>query len=176
MLTAPIRTALSLQAPPALSLSKPPLKQGRDKPGDVPHRAYVLVGETRRTKAKKSRNKIICCKADYQALGFWLDLQVGAGVCLPPLFPGLGDAEAGDQRPPDPGQPWGGGAATGSGDGGAALSQSEKEKAALKSPFIINKWRIWLLIDAAVKRVLIPTSRYFFFVRVCVPLRFLHLI
>lgn len=45
MLTVCIRTALSLQAPPALSLSKLLSKQRRDKPGEVPQRAYVLVGE-----------------------------------------------------------------------------------------------------------------------------------
>jgi len=63
---------------------------------------------------------------------------VGSGVCLPPLFPGLGDAVRGPETPRPRAALRGRGSHRKWG-WGAAMSQSEKEKAALKSPFIINK-------------------------------------
>lgn len=99
-LTAPTPAALFLWTPPAGSLSRSLLKHGREKAGEAPHGASVLRGKTGGIKQQRSQEiRIICCKTDSQALCSWLDWQVGAGVCLPPLLPGLGDAEPGYHGP-----------------------------------------------------------------------------
>lgn len=131
--------------------------------GRVPQGAYVLAEETGRGKkqAKEQRNRIICCKVDSKTLCSWV---VGAGVS-PPLSPSLGCWGQGPSAPDL-------GGSRGGRDGGSHHVTAEEGYCGSETPFIINKWRIWLLIDGAVKRVLIPTSRYIFFEL----LRFLHLI